>query len=109
VPGTNPQRIKNPVRSSVRGSARSRVRRQQIQELDRLIACTLEEITSPHDGPGAEPSAGGVSARALAGKLDAVPGIGPATAQIILAEIGADMSRFPTPEHLVKISRGLPR
>lgn len=42
-----------------------------------------------------------VSARALAEKLDAVPGVGPTTAQIILAEIGADTSRFPTPEHLV--------
>jgi transposase len=73
----------------------------QIKDLDRFIACTLEEVTTPHDGPAAEPSAGSVNARALAEKLDAVPGIGPATAQIILAEIGADMSRFPTPEHLV--------
>jgi transposase len=81
----------------------------QIQELDRLIACTLEEIATPHDGPGAEPCAGGVSARALAEKLDAVPGIGPATAQIILAEIGADMSRFPTPEHLVSWAKLCPR
>ncbi|MFF5019893.1 transposase [Streptomyces sp. NPDC001165] len=58
-------------------------------------------MTTPHDGPGAEPCAGGVSARALAEKLGAVPGMGPATAQIILAEIGADMSRFPSPERLV--------
>jgi transposase len=81
----------------------------QIKDLDRFIACTLEEVTTPHDGPAAEPSAGGVNARALAEKLDAVPGIGPATAQIILAEIGADMSRFPTPEHLVSWAKLCPR
>ncbi|MEU2737369.1 IS110 family transposase [Streptomyces sp. NPDC007095] len=74
----------------------------QLGELDRLIARTLEEITAPPDrsGTGSEPATT-VSARVLAEKLDPVPGIGPATAQIILAEIGADMNRFPTPEHLV--------
>lgn len=32
--------------------------------------------------------------------LDSIPGIGRWSAQIILAEIGTDMSRFPTPGHL---------
>ncbi|MFD8194684.1 IS110 family RNA-guided transposase [Streptomyces wuyuanensis] len=81
----------------------------QISELDRLIASTLEEITTPHDGPAGDPSTGSVNARILAEKLDAVPGIGPATAQIILAEIGADMRRFPTPEHLVSWAKLCPR
>ncbi|OPC77677.1 IS110 family transposase [Embleya scabrispora] len=82
----------------------------QIRELDRLIAHTPEEITTPHDdSPAADPSVGGVSARAPAEKPDAVPGIGPATAQIILAGIGADMSRFPTPEHLVSWAKLCPR
>lgn len=80
----------------------------QIHELDRLIAQTLEEISTPDDGSGTEPSSA-VSARVLAEKLDAVPGIGPPTAQIILAEIGADMSRFPTPEHLVSWAKLCPR
>jgi DNA uptake protein ComE-like DNA-binding protein len=82
----------------------------QLGELDRLIARTLEEITTPPDrsGTGSEPATT-VSARALAERLDAVPGIGPATAQIILAEIGADMSRFPTPEHLVSWAKLCPR
>nr|WP_234382883.1 IS110 family transposase [Streptomyces dysideae] len=80
----------------------------QIHELDRLIAQTLEEISTSDDGPGTEPSSG-VSGRVLAEKLDAVPGIGSATAQIILAEIGADMSRFPTPEHLVSWAKLCPR
>lgn len=53
-------------------------------------------------------AASGVNAHVLAEKLDAVPGIGPATAQIILAEIGADMSRLPTPEHLVSWAKLCP-
>ncbi|MGW3149536.1 transposase [Streptomyces sp. NPDC001177] len=81
----------------------------QVQELDRLIARTLEEITTPHDGPAVDSSTDGVNARILAEKLDAVPGIGPATAQVILAEIGADMSRFPTPERLVSWAKVCPR
>ena len=32
--------------------------------------------------------------------LDAIPGIGRWTAEVILAEIGTDMSRFPTAGHL---------
>jgi hypothetical protein len=29
--------------------------------------------------------------------LDAIPGVGPVAAQMILAEVGTNMSRFPTP------------
>ncbi|MPU17988.1 transposase, partial [Acinetobacter baumannii] len=32
--------------------------------------------------------------------LDSIPGVGKRTAEQILAEIGTDMSRFPTPGHL---------
>lgn len=81
----------------------------QIAELDRHIARTLEEITAPPDRPADNASRDAVTARVLAEKLDAVPGIGPATAQIILAEIGADMSRFPTPEHLASWAKLCPR
>ncbi|WP_371666746.1 transposase [Streptomyces sp. NBC_00289] len=82
----------------------------QLGELNRLIARTLEEITTPPDrsGTGSEPATT-VSARVLAEKLDAVPGTGPATAQIILAETSADMSQFPTPEHLVSWAKLCPR
>ncbi|MFI6289356.1 IS110 family transposase [Streptomyces sp. NPDC051018] len=82
----------------------------QIRELDQLIAETLEEITTPPGATGTEGKpATAVSAQVLAERLDAVPGIGPTTAQIILAEIGADMSRFPTPEHLVSWAKLCPR
>jgi transposase len=42
-------------------------------------------------------------------RLDEVPGISALNAQDILAEIGSDMSRFPTPEHLVSWARLCPR
>jgi transposase len=42
-------------------------------------------------------------------RLDEIPGIGPKAAQTIIAEIGLDMSRFPTPEHLVSWAKLCPR
>ncbi|MGO4190026.1 transposase, partial [Pseudarthrobacter sp. TAF60_1] len=42
--------------------------------------------------------------------LDEIPGIGPVAAAVILAEIGVDMSRFPTAGHLcswAKFSPGI--
>jgi transposase len=47
---------------------------------------------------------------AAAARLDEVPGIGPVAAAIIIAEIGVDMSRFPTAGHLcswAKFSPGI--
>ena len=41
--------------------------------------------------------------------LDQIPGIGPSNAQVIIAEIGLDMSRFPTAGHLVSWTRLCPR
>jgi transposase len=41
-------------------------------------------------------------------RLDAIPGVGPVAAQMILAEIGTDMSRFPTPAHLTSWARFAP-
>ena len=42
-------------------------------------------------------------------RLDEITGIGPDGAQAILAEIGLDMSRFPTAGHLVSWARLSPR
>lgn len=45
-----------------------------------------------------------------AARLDEIPGVGPRAAAIILAEIGTDMTRFPTPGHLcswAKFSPGI--
>lgn len=43
-----------------------------------------------------------------AARLDAIPGVGPDTAAIIIAEIGLDMSRFPTPGHLASWAKFAP-
>lgn len=42
-------------------------------------------------------------------RLAEIPGIGQSGAQAILAEVGLDMTRFPTPEHLVSWAKLCPR
>lgn len=42
-------------------------------------------------------------------RLSKIPGIATRSAQIIIAEIGLDMSRFPTPAHLVSWAKLSPR
>ena len=41
-------------------------------------------------------------------RLDEIPGIGITAAQAIVAEVGVDMSRFPTPAHLASWARFAP-
>ena len=45
---------------------------------------------------------------AAAARLDDIPGVGPVAAAIILAEIGLDMSRFPTAGHLCSWAKFCP-
>ncbi|MFE8949870.1 transposase [Streptomyces sp. NPDC007856] len=77
----------------------------QISEFDQLITQALGRLTDPPpDGvrpPGTDTDGTSHTAQQLVERLDAIPGVGPATAQIILAEIGTDMSRFLTPQHLI--------
>jgi transposase len=83
------------------------------------------------DGPGADSGAGNAADRdagtgganpirvdpaieaecalSTVERLDEIPGIGMGTAQVILAEVGLDMSRFLTPEHLVSWAKLCPR
>lgn len=71
----------------------------RIDGIDADIAAVDEQIEA-HLAPFA-----GAAAR-----LDEIPGIGPVAAAVILAEIGADMSRFPTEGHLcswAKFSPGI--
>jgi transposase len=41
-------------------------------------------------------------------RLDEIPGVGPTAARVIIAEIGLDMSRFPTAAHLTSWARFAP-
>jgi transposase len=80
-----------------------------------------EPATSAGAGTDADPDAGGNDPAPLdvapaadeltsvIERLDEIPGIGPKAAQTIIAEIGLDVSRFPTPEHLVSWARLCPR
>jgi transposase len=43
-----------------------------------------------------------------AARLDAIPGVGPVAARVIIAEIGTDMTRFPTPAHLASWAKFAP-
>ena len=42
-------------------------------------------------------------------RLDEIPGIGPTAAAVIIAEIGVDMTRFPTAAHLCLVGEVRPR
>ena len=56
-----------------------------------------------------DPATGAECVLSTVERLDEIPGIGAHNAQTILAEIGLDMSRFPTPEHLVSWAKLCPR
>jgi transposase len=65
------------------------VQLQHLSDLDTTIAQVSEEI-DVRLRPFAE----------VATRLQTIPGVGERTAQIVLAEVGADMSRFPNAGHL---------
>jgi transposase len=59
--------------------------------------------------PRAQAGPGTITAGDLVDILDQIPGIGRHNAQEIIAEIGVDMSRFPTAEHLASWAKLCPR
>jgi transposase len=86
----------------------------QIATLTARIEPMVDTMTTPtpvpdptdrgsHDGPA--------SARELSAveRLAEIPGVGPVSAQLIVAEIGVDMARFPTAAHLVSWAKLCPR
>jgi transposase len=70
----------------------------RIDSIDADIAAVDEQIEA-HLAPFAE----------AATRLDEIPGIGPIAAAAIIAEIGLDMSRFPTAGHLCSWAKFSPR
>ncbi len=63
---------------------------QQVETLDRAIATIETEV-----GESLRPF------RTAADRLTTIPGISDVAASVIVAEIGVDMSRFPTVSHLI--------
>jgi transposase len=63
------------------------------EEIDRLSSEIEEELRPSHE---------------LLERLDTIPGVGERVAQAILAEIGTDVSRFPTGSHLASWARVCP-
>ena len=79
--------------------------------IDELLAA-MEPRTradEPHTPGGAGTVADGARELTTIERLDDIPGISPGLAQIILAEIGLDMSQFPTAAHLVSWAKLCPR
>ena len=88
----------------------------QIEQLDFRIEQLIAAI--PAAGAPAPASSGGPgearqdeASRPLSAleRLDEIPGIGQRVAEVIIAEVGLDMSRFPTPGHLVSWAKLCPR
>jgi len=81
--------------------------------IDELLAAMpdAQPIDTPPGDPGSGESTDTASGAALSvmERLDEIPGIGSKAAQVIIAEIGLDMSRFPTAAHLVSWAKLCPR
>jgi len=96
--------------------ALARILLDQIDSLD----ATIDQLTGRIDQhiatipaaqkPGGGGDGGGSTAAVPAvTRLDEIPGVGLIGAQTILAEVGFDMSQFPTPQHLAAWAKLVPR
>ncbi|MBW8086697.1 transposase [Streptomyces hygroscopicus subsp. hygroscopicus] len=82
----------------------------QIDKLTARITNRLADLsTISGDTDDGRPGQGMLMPLTDAERLDEIPGVGPATAQVILAEIGTDMTVFPTADHLSSWARLSPR
>ncbi|WP_405680183.1 PAS domain-containing protein [Streptomyces sp. NBC_01238] len=79
----------------------------QIDKLTARITLRLAGLSTTEDDQG--PGQGTLIPITDTERLDEIPGIGPNTAQVILAETGLDMSVFPTAGHLVSWAKLSPR
>jgi transposase len=80
----------------------------RIEELIAAIPAARGVDADGTTGPGAG-EAPDAAVRSAIGRLDEIPGVGRPGAQLILAEIGLDMSRFPTAAHLASWAKLCPR
>ena len=79
----------------------------QIDKLTARITLRLTELSTTEDDEG--PGQGTLIPITDTERLDEIPGVGPSTAQVILAETGLDMTVFPTAGHLVSWAKLSPR
>lgn len=70
-----------------------------IEHLEAAIGALDTQIDTIMSEPGDDPDAVAPFARAR-DRLDTIPGVGKRAAEVIIAEIGIDMTRFPTAGHL---------
>jgi transposase len=75
-----------------------------IAKLTERIGRLLDDIDPPPPGGG-----GQCPASTIRQRLSEIPGINTESAQLIIAEIGLDMTRFPTAAHLVSWAKLCPR
>jgi hypothetical protein len=64
-------------------------------EVSTRVGADVDQVPAVPDGDG--PPASGTEAAA---RLDTIPGVGKRIAEVVVPEIGRDMSRFPSAEHL---------
>src|SRR5689334_24906749 len=95
-----PERLREALRGRVTGHHRFllRLHLDQVDALDAAVARVDREVGA-HLAPF----------RAAVELLTSIPGVGPLAAQVIVAEIGADMGRFPSAGHLVSWAGLCPR
>ena len=96
-----PERLREALRGRVTPQHRFFLLRLHLDQIDSLDAA-IGRIDREVD-------AGLAPFRAAAELLASIPGIGPLAAQVILAEIGPDMGRFPTAGHLLSWAGSCPR
>jgi transposase len=80
----------------------------RIEELIAAIPAARGIDAGGATGPGAG-EAPDAAVRSAIARLDEIPGVGRHAAQVIIAETGLDMTRFPTAAHLVSWARLSPR
>jgi transposase len=77
---------------------------EQIETMSQQISQHLQQMAQPpadDDDPSGPESDKALSWSAAVELLDTIPGVDQRTAEVILAEIGLDMSQFPTADDLV--------